>query len=55
MMPGKTFSGVIEKCGKSVKGFNIGDRVFGMLPGMERGTFTQYLVADASTVSVYSH
>ena len=40
---GNDFSGVIEKIGKNVKNFKIGDKVYGRTEQIRTGSFTEFL------------
>ena len=40
---GDDFSGVIEKIGKNVKNFKIGDKVYGRIEQVRTGSFTEFL------------
>ena len=49
---GQDFSGTVEKIGSSVKGFKIGDKVFGR-PSMDRdGSYAEYIEVRASEVAL---
>jgi len=49
---GQDFSGTVEKVGSSVKGFKVGDDVFGR-PSIERdGTYAEYIEVKASEVAL---
>ncbi len=45
-IPGADFAGIIEKVGKNVKQFKIGDRVFG--ESLKGGAFAEYICAPAN-------
>lgn len=47
---GIDFSGLVEAVGKSVKGFRIGDAVFGQVAD-ESGSYAEYAIAPASQVA----
>ncbi|NDV81275.1 NADP-dependent oxidoreductase [Bacteroides sp. 51] len=42
-IPGHDFAGVVENVGEKVKGFKVGDKVYGNCNG---GSYAEYLVAD---------
>ena len=49
---GQDFSGTVEKIGSSVKGFNVGDKVFGR-PSIEKdGSYAEYIEVKASEVAL---
>ncbi|GMQ30763.1 NAD(P)-dependent alcohol dehydrogenase [Algoriphagus confluentis] len=48
---GADISGVIERVGKEVKQFQVGDEVFGDLSGSGFGGFAEYAVAKETTVA----
>ncbi|SFC24998.1 NADPH:quinone reductase [Parapedobacter composti] len=45
---GTVFSGVVEKVGKNVSKFNVGDRVFGMT-GFTFGTYAEYIAVHQNS------
>jgi len=51
IIPGYDFSGVIDAVGKDVKGFAVGDAVFGMLPLTTPGAYAEYVVVDARVIA----
>lgn len=48
---GREFSGIVKAKGRSVKRFNVGDKVFGVVPPHKTGAQAEYVVVDQSTVS----
>ena len=49
---GQDFSGTVEKIGDSVKGFKVGDKVFGR-PSLERdGSYAEYIEVKATEVAL---
>lgn len=46
-VPGLEYAGVVEAIGDDVAGFNLGDRVMGLVGG---GAFAEYLVAEKSEI-----
>ena len=48
---GNEVVGVIEEIDSSVKGFNIGDRVFSRLPLNSIGAFAEYVAVDAQAIA----
>jgi NADPH:quinone reductase-like Zn-dependent oxidoreductase len=49
---GQDFSGTVEKIGSSVKGFKVGDKVFGR-PSIERdGSYAEYIEVKATEVAL---
>lgn len=51
---GMDFSGTIEKIGEGVKGFKIGDEVYGCAGGLAdlQGTLAEYMVADSKLIAL---
>lgn len=47
-IPGHDFAGVVANVGEKVRGFKIGDRVYGNCNG---GSYAEYLVADVNKVT----
>ncbi|MDM0032399.1 NADP-dependent oxidoreductase [Variovorax sp. J22P271] len=45
---GGDFAGTVAALGEGAKGFDEGDRVYGMLSPMHGGTYAEYLVLDAN-------
>jgi NADPH:quinone reductase-like Zn-dependent oxidoreductase len=53
---GNVFSGVIEEIGRDVKGFKIGDKVYGANPGLKQGCYAEYvLVNENSPIALKPH
>ncbi|MEI0524788.1 NADP-dependent oxidoreductase [Brachyspira murdochii] len=44
---GNEFSGVVEKIGKNVKDFNVGDKVYTRMPIQKIGAFADYAAVDS--------
>ena len=56
LVMGNEFCGVIEKVGKSVVGFTIGDRVYGRMPLKKIGAYAEYAaVAHTAIAKVPSY
>ncbi|MEU8712311.1 NADP-dependent oxidoreductase [Streptomyces sp. NPDC048663] len=53
LIPGTDMSGVVEGVAPDVKGFAVGDEVFGMLrfPGFDGRTYAEYVAAPASDLA----
>lgn len=49
---GSDFSGVIEKTGDRVEGYEVGDEVYGFLSAMKGGALADYLIADPVAISL---
>lgn len=45
---GHEFSGVVEAVGNSVKGFKVGDQVFGTTTGLKYGSYAEYVCVPES-------
>ncbi|RZK69988.1 MAG: hypothetical protein EOO85_21660 [Pedobacter sp.] len=48
---GYEFSGTVEKVGLNVKGFNIGDRVFGLGDTTRQGAYAELVAADYRSIA----
>ncbi|WP_300757416.1 NADP-dependent oxidoreductase [uncultured Brachyspira sp.] len=48
---GNEFSGVVEKIGKNVKDFNVGDKVYTRMPIQKIGAFADYTAVDSKFLS----
>lgn len=48
---GNELTGVIEKVGKNVRGFRVGDAVYSRLPLSQIGAFAEYAAIDAEAVA----
>jgi len=46
---GEMYTGVVDEVGKNVKGFNVGDLVYGT-NGMKLGTYAEYVIVKDKTV-----
>ena len=51
LVMGNEFCGTIEKMGSVVRGFSIGDRVYGRLPLSRIGAFAEYAAVDCSALA----
>ncbi|HLP05390.1 MAG TPA: NADP-dependent oxidoreductase [Paludibacter sp.] len=49
---GQDFSGTVEKTGKNVKGFNVGDYVYGRSSIERDGTYAEYIEVKANEVAL---
>ena len=49
---GNEFAGVVEKVGKAVTKFKVGDRVFGRMPLESIGAFAEYIAVRESALAV---
>lgn len=47
---GNELTGVIEKVGRSVKGFQVGDAIYSRLPLQKIGAFAEYAAIDADAI-----
>ena len=47
---GNELTGVIEKSGKNVKGFKVGDAIYSRLPLTKIGAFAEYAAIDANAI-----
>ena len=50
LVMGNEFCGTIEKMGSKVRGFSVGDRVYGRLPLSHIGAFAEYVAVLSSAV-----
>lgn len=48
---GNEFAGIVEKIGKNVKDFNIGDKVYTRMPISKIGAFADYAAVDSKFLS----
>ncbi len=48
---GNEFAGVIEELGRGVKGFSVGDRVFGRMPFQQLGAFADYVAVSPKVIA----
>lgn len=51
LVMGNEFSGVVEKVGAGVTGFEPGDRVYGRMPLSKIGAFAEFAAVDAGTLA----
>lgn len=51
-IPGHDFAGVVENVGEKVKGFEVGDKVYGNCNG---GSYAEYVVVDVNKVTKMPH
>lgn len=51
LVMGNEFCGVIEKVGKSVAGFTVGDRVYGRMPLKKIGAFAEYAAVAQTAIA----
>ncbi len=51
LVMGNEFSGVIEKVGGNVSGFDVGDRVYARMPLDKIGTFSEYTAINVDAIS----
>ncbi|MHA6530529.1 NADP-dependent oxidoreductase [Paenibacillus sp. BAC0078] len=49
---GNELAGVIEKVGKNVKGYNVGDDIYTRLPLKKIGAFAEYAAIDAAAIAL---
>jgi len=52
IVPGQDFAGVVESVGKGVKGFAVGEEVFGMIGGLRTGANAEVLVVPEDEVAL---
>ena len=52
LVMGNEFAGVIEKIGKQVTHFNVGDRVYGRMPLQKIGSFAEYAAIKEDAVAI---
>lgn len=48
---GNELAGVIEKVGRGVKGYNVGDDIYTRLPLKKIGAFAEYVAVDAAAIA----
>lgn len=53
LVMGNEFSGVIEKVGGNVSGFDVGDRVYARMPLDKIGTFSEYTAINVDEISKF--
>ncbi|MBR1891863.1 MAG: alcohol dehydrogenase catalytic domain-containing protein [Clostridia bacterium] len=51
LVMGNEFVGTIEKLGSEVKGYSVGERVYGRMPLAKIGAFAEYAAIDASAIA----
>ncbi len=51
LVMGNEFCGVVEKKGSSVRGFSVGDRVYGRLPLSRIGAFAEYVAVSSDAIA----
>lgn len=51
LVMGNEFCGTIEKMGGEVRGFSVGDRVYGRLPLNRIGAFAEYLAVRSDAIA----
>lgn len=51
LVMGNEFSGVVEKIGRNVSGFDVGDRVYARMPLDKIGTFAEYTAINKDAIS----
>ena len=51
LIMGNEFCGTIEKMGSKVRGFSVGDRVYGRLPLSHIGAFAEYVAVSSSAIA----
>lgn len=51
LVMGNEFVGTVEKLGKAVTRFSVGDRVYGWMPLSKIGAFAEYAAIDQSAVA----
>ncbi|AJH00194.1 oxidoreductase [Clostridium beijerinckii] len=49
---GNELTGVIEKIGKKVRGFKVGDKIYSRLPLTKIGAFAEYVAIDADAIGI---
>lgn len=49
---GWDMSGVIEEIGDNVRGFNLGDEVYGLPDSSKNGTYAEYIAVDANQIAL---
>ena len=52
LVMGNEFTGVIEKVGKSVTRFKVGDRVYGRMPLSKIGAFAEFIAIDQDSIAI---
>lgn len=52
LVMGNEFTGVIEKVGKSVTRFKVGDRVYGRMPLRKIGAFAEFIAIDQDSIAI---
>ena len=52
IVPGQDFAGVVESLGRGVKGFAVGEDVFGMIGGLRTGANAEVLVVPIDEVAL---
>lgn len=52
---GSDFSGTIVQVGKSVKGFHVGDQIYGRVQKDRIGTFADYIAVDQGDIALKPH
>ncbi len=51
LIMGNEFCGTIEKIGSDVRGFSVGERVYGRLPLKRIGAFAEYVAVSNDTIA----
>ena len=51
LIMGNEFCGVVEKAGKAVRNFAVGDRVYGRMPLKKIGAFAEYAAVNQNAVA----
>ena len=51
LIMGNEFCGVVDKVGKAVRNFAVGDRVYGRMPLKKIGAFAEYAAVDQNAIA----
>ena len=51
LIMGNEFCGVVDKVGKAVRNFSVGDRVYGRMPLKKIGAFAEYAAVDKNAIA----
>lgn len=52
LIMGNEFCGVVDKVGKAVRNFAVGDRVYGRMPLKKIGAFAEYAAVDQNAIAI---